>query len=903
MNPSSLTAISQTGFDSNVAALFELQAQRTPDAIAIVDDRSWTYNDLRERMFGYVKGLAKYDLPTESTIAVILPRDGDMVALLLAILWCGYAYVPIDPNDPPERMRRIHKAASCDLIVLGTNLTTLQKSIVNETDLSKLTQLKELILGGKDRTRPQCAPGGKGLAYVMFTSGSTGEPKGVEIEHRQVLHLLYASKEILEFTNTDRFLAIATIAFDISIVEIFMPLLFGGSFLLRDRSLLNDPERLFRDIEKNAVSVVQLGPSSWSVMLDVTCDIPQLRVAITTGEAAAPEIATRLTQIADNAWNLYGPTETTVWVTGHRLTASSQDSTALVSEISAPIGKPFPRCLALVVNEDNTPIPNGEKGELLIGGPGLARGYRSDPVLTQEKFVTLNDEQGRYYRSGDLVSQDENGVIQYFGRIDDQLNIRGVRIEPREIEKSLLTIPEISKAAATWFETPSGTRSLCAAVVWHPEHSIPFEELRESLRHKLPATMLPSKLITLNELPLTANGKVDRNAIRAAITATATSVDKPSYSRSLELTDTEARLTVIWAKILGVDDISLDTHFFNEGGDSLSAIAMLLDVEKAMGAKFNPETIWKAPRLRDFAKLLERERHQPVDLLNTQTVFPVVETGQGAPLFFSNIDRKIDQKGIWRAGCPLYAIVQWAQGRGFIKAQSTQELASAQIKEIRAIQKTGPYRIGGYSLGGLIALEIARQLRKQGDEVELLFLLDPMTPVRYRTETAGKITKSPGFVRPSKADRIHQQIKKIGADPKTEIPQTIRKAIHKLLSRPFWQSLTYHCLDLYGRHPSALTRLLVPRNRWPAFWFMARKLAHAYIAEPYDGRCLAVFHSTDQRHGIWQALLSENAKMTIIESSHLGFFTEPTLQKWIDIFSAEIKNGATQSQPDTDKST
>jgi len=888
--------ISQTGFDSNIAALFDHQAQRIPNTIAIAGDRSWTYNDLRKRMFEYVRGLATYDLPPESTVAVILPRDGDMVAILLAILWCGYAYVPVDPDDPLERAGRIQNAAACKLIVCGVSSPAQRMSFADVENIPQSIQLEELIDVGRGKSKPACASGGKGLAYVMFTSGSTGEPKGVEIEHRQVLHLLYASQEMLEFSQADRFLAIATIAFDISVVEIFLPLITGGSFLLRGRALLNDPKGLFQDIKNYNVSVVQLGPSSWSVILDANSDIPQFRVAITTGEAIAPALAARLAKITKVVWNFYGPTETAVWVTGYRLSAFSQHSVRTAPEISAPIGKPFPRCLTLVVNEANEPVLDGETGELLIGGTGLARGYRDDPVLTQEKFITLNQETTRYYRSGDLVSQDEDGVIQYYGRIDDQLNIRGIRVEPREVEKSLLTIPGIKQAAATWFETTAGNRGLCSAIVWLPGRSIPFENLHETLRQKLPAAMVPSRLIALKELPLTANGKVDRHAVRTAATNAANGKEEPGYAQSLELTDTEARLTMIWAKALGVSNVSLDTHFFTEGGDSLSAVVMMLDVEKAMGAKFDPEILWKAPRLRNFAKLIERARFQPVDLLNKRTVFPIVETGNGAPLFFSNIDHKLGKKGLWKAGCPLYAVVQWAHGRGFVKAKTIQELAAAQIEEIRTIQKTGPYRIGGYSLGGLIALEIAQQLRGQGDNVELLFLLDPMAPVQLRNIAKGKIVKSPGFVRPSLAVRIRQQLKKILVEPRVEIPRTIHKVMQELLRLQFWQSLTYYCLDLYGRHPTSLTRLLVPKNRWPAFWFMARNLAQVYIAEPYDGHSLAVFHERGQRYDIWQSLLAENTKMSVIDSSHLGLFSEPALDKWMDVFSATI-NGSTKPQP------
>lgn len=887
MTVTSVDPLAQTEFDGNMAALFDRHAQKTPDAIAIAGNRSWTYNDLRERMFDYAQGLVTYDLEPETPVAILLPRDGDMVAMLLAILWCGCAYVPIDPDDPPERGARILRAAGCKLIVGEAALLDQLKSSGDAELLPQSTHLNTLISKGRDRLTPECALGDSALAYVLFTSGSSGEPKGVEVEHCQVLHLLDAAQKILGFTHQDQYLAIATIAFDISVVEIFLPLVTGGSFLLRDRAVLNDPKALFRDLTKNNVSVVQLGPSGWSVMLDAGADIPYLRVAITTGEAVAPSLAARLTEIADIVWNLYGPTETTVWVTGHRLGAQPQDSAVVASEISAPIGKPLPRCLALVINEADEPARAGELGELLIGGAGLARGYRGNPELTRKKFTALGNDQTRYYRTGDLVSQDENGIIQYHGRIDDQLNIRGVRIEPREVEKSLLAIPGITQAAATWFDAPTGTKGLCSAVVWLPEQSIPFEQLYDILLQKLPAAMVPSRFLALRDLPLTPNGKVDRNAIRAAATS-APDNNLPGYALSLELTDTEARLTMIWAKALGVSYVPLNTHFFTDGGDSLSAISMMLDVEKVMDAKLDSEMLWKAPRLRDFAKLVERLRSQPAELSNRRTVFPIVETGNGPPLFFSNIDFKLGREGSWNVDCPLYAIVQWAHGRGFVKANSIQELAAAQIEEIRAIQDTGPYRIGGYSLGGLIALEIASQLRNQGDDVEILFLLDPMAPVRFRSAAEDKVVKSPGFIRPPLTGRIRRQLRRIIAEPRSEIPRAKHRVLRALRRLQLWQRLTYCCLDLYGRYPTTLTRMLVPKNRWPAFWFMAQKLARNYVAEPYDGHCLAVFHARDQRYVIWRSLLAEDAEMPIVESSHLGLFSEPAIDKWMAEFSTAI---------------
>lgn len=749
---------------TNIAYLFSLCANRTPGATALIDNSLWSYARLWRRTEEFARGLATLDLPPEAPIAIMMHRGGDLIATMLAVLWSGASYVPIDPDDPPDRAARILKTAGCCLLLGGQDLTLPVIAVLDHPEDLPVLDTLRLARLGKGGTLRDCAPGEARLAYILFTSGSTGEPKGVEVEHRQLAHLLSSAGELMAIGEHDRILAIATIAFDISVFELFLPLVLGASLVLRDRELLHDPAGLAVCLREHAVSVLQLGPSAWRLILDADVTLPRLRVAITTGKAVAPALGRRIAETADAAWNLYGPTEATVWATGFRLRpGTGQDET---SAFAAPIGDPLPGCTVAIVDDAGAPVGDGADGELWIGGNGIARGYRGRPELTAERFVQSPSLTGRWYKTGDIVCRGQDGAIRFRGRNDDQLKIRGVRIEPREVEGAVERLPEVAKAAATWFARPSGIgRGRVVAVVWKPGLAIPFDLLRERLANLLPQVMLPSRFVALDELPLTPSGKIDRSAIRNA--KAVSDVDLPNYGRSLSMSDTEAWLALIWAKALGVPVHSPTANFFVEGGDSPTAISMLLDVERAFEVRLGTETLMNWPTLYQFAQKVERMRHQPNDMRNARTVFPVVSQGIGAPLFFCNIDLRLGSARKSVLDIPLHAVVQWAHGQGFVRAASIQELAAAQVAEIRHTQPKGPYQIGGYSHGGLIAMEIARNLQQSGETVELLFLLDPMAPVRFQRRSDGVIEAAQGYVRPPFQQRLRRSLTKVGASTLT----------------------------------------------------------------------------------------------------------------------------------------
>jgi thioesterase domain-containing protein/acyl carrier protein len=407
--------------------------------------------------------------------------------------------------------------------------------------------------------------------------------------------------------------------------------------------------------------------------------------------------------------------------------------------------------------------------------------------------------------------------------------------------------------------------------------------------------MVPSRFADFDTLPLTRSGKIDRGAIRTAA-QTPPATTQPSYSRSLILTDTQARLAMIWAEALDVGMVELDDNFFEAGGDSLSAVTMLLDVEKLFDVRLSAQDLWNAPTLAAMARLIDRSRAQPDDIANRSAVYPMVKTGSGRPVFFNGAHTRLTQAGVWRLDCPLCGMAQWAHGLGFIKADTIEELAARQLADIRRVQPEGPYRLAGFSLGGLIAFEIAQQLRASGDHVEMLFLLDPMMPVRYALGTVAAVEEAPGYVKRPVAVRVRDHLKAIMRDPRRQIPHVWSRVLGQ---SSIWQRACYRLVDLHGRHPSRMTRALLPRDRWPAFWHAAGRLAQSYVARPYDGPAIAVFHRREERFRLWFDLLNGPARMEVIETSHLGMFVEPALTVWLDLLGASL-DGSLQAPRGTE---
>ena len=1055
----------------NIFSLFARQAERNPDAVAIIGAVAVTYRDLAERASAIAENLVRRGLPDQATVGVLMHRDPQLIATLLGVFKAGFAYVPLDPEDPPERARLMVVGSRCSLVIGNADLLARLKIVLtdnltdnfNDTDSADGSspqhgpELRHPALRGSELRSPEllgaelrgpelrgpeirwpephglelvdvnrigvrsaqaiaapatCAEGGERLAYVLFTSGSTGQPKGIEVEHRSVANLLLAARDLLGFTERDRYLAVSTVGFDISVAELFLPLVTGGSLLLRDRHLLMQPTRMAEEIARHKVTVVQTGPSVWSAILDAVSEFPRVRVAITTGEAVSPATAQRLCDVADHVWNLYGPTETTVWATAHEVskhestsesryeskfestsssayieTLSSHElasmaeklelgSNTVASSVSAPIGTPLSNIDAMVVDESGHRVDNGIHGELWLSGIALARGYCGNPKLTRERFVVV-DSGHRWYRTGDLVAQDDDGVLHYFGRNDDQIKVRGVRIEPMEVESALLSTPGVERAAATWFDTGGESRSLIAAIVRAPGASVNPRDLHDHVAGLLPPAMVPSRFIFVEALPLSPSGKIDRKAIRAEAakrthepnthepnahepnthepnahepnahepnTHTVATADTgpADLSQTISgagaepaMTDTERRMRDIWERTLRISEITREDHFFTIGGDSLVAVAMAMSAEDEFGVSIPIRTLFESPTLRRFAARIDElmlgldatsgpidsnelqgsgRRHGVDDREpNANFVFPLVDDGAGRAVFFNSVDLKMARRGLWNLDCPLYAISHWAQGTGFVRADTVEELAAVHVRGLKSIQPHGPYRIAGFSFGGLLAVEMAQQLHRSGDTVEILFLLDPSEPSwvdavplnRHHAErpyTQAGPTASRSLTSWAKGHLAAAPRSPVAAANyvRTRARQNGRYLYAHILNLggrfSAWQWLNYQLVHLHGRHPGAVSTRLLPHDRWPAFWYASVRLAKSYKVRPYTGKVVTVFSSRGEAFAAWPDLLGERHTSYVIDGHHLDMFSDSAISEWTAVLHDALVSLPTSAQ-------
>jgi len=704
----------------SVLTLFEQHVQQIPHNIAVIDSEgSLSYQHVYIQAHSIAAYLKENGVSNGEPVGVLLPRNKNLLPTLLAIWLTDSAYIPFDSEEPYERL--ITKLAICGC----QHLLTDSLDIENSKQLSKinLISLDEKVISALPFEQQKIPEQAHHLAYFLFTSGSTGTPKAVEVEHGNVLALLKAAQALFKFDSADRYLASSNIAFDISVPELFLPCISGGASVIADRFIMFNAERLHSFIIENKITTMQTGPAVWSALIAEKTAFPRVKTIITTGEAIQLDTAKKLSRYAENVFNLYGPTETTVWVTGQKLSTKLESA----SKMSAPIGQPLLGVEIRIVDEHLKTVIPGQPGELLIGGKFVTRRYTNNEQQNHERFITLNDE--RFYRTGDIVVW--NGeTLHYYGRNDDQMQINGLRIEPSEIENAILKNNKVLAASTTWFQTSETTKTIVAAIVLKENQLLSEDQLLQTLAKQLPSELIPSRTVFLKSIPITINGKVDKKAIRQLF-----DIDETKSEVIVDYADADPhiqKVMVLWAKALKKKNIAPSDRFYDLGGDSLTAVHLMLEAEKMFNCALPKDLLYNNDRLSEFAEKLEHHLNPTNQASNAK--IPLLhsslnEKNSTAPsVFVIGLGLGFAKHKTWSHSCPLYSLMPWQMGKGILTGRSISSLAKNYIETIESIQPTGPYRIFGYSAGGTLAHEIAYQLEQKGAEVEHVFLLDP-TPI------------------------------------------------------------------------------------------------------------------------------------------------------------------------------
>jgi amino acid adenylation domain-containing protein len=589
-----------------VHQLFEEQVRRTPEAIAVTfENQRITYSELNFRAARLANYLRTVGVAPGSLVGVFVERSVEMLVGLLGILKAGGAYVPMDPTYPAARIAFVLEEAKVAVLLSQKRLATLLPP-----SAARVVQLDgewDTILHALDVSESNIPVCSQDLAYVIYTSGSTGKPKGVEIPHRAVVNLLCSMRKKPGIEPTDVLLAVTTLSFDIAALELFLPLCVGAKVVIASREAASDGNQLLGLLNTSAATLLQATPVTFRLLIEAGwSSTPQLKI-LCGGEALPRELANQLLERGDAVWNMYGPTETTIWSSACPVAAGDGRIT---------IGGPIDNTQFHVLDAHQQLAPIGTVGELYIGGDGLARGYYNRPELTAEKFVHRSLGPGleaRLYRTGDMVRRLLDGSLEFLGRLDNQIKLRGFRIELAEIEDALLRHPQIRQAVVSVHEEVPGNKRLVAYLV-SDQQALTVTAIREFLIGKLPDYMLPSAVVQLDEMPVTPNGKIDRTALPTPAATRAT----PTKEFTAPRTTQEVTMAGIWASVLHLERVGITDDLFELGADSLHIFQI--------AARANKEGIRIAPALflkhRTIMNLLTQMDNS--SQLKAEPVMPVI---------------------------------------------------------------------------------------------------------------------------------------------------------------------------------------------------------------------------------------------------------------------------------------
>jgi len=694
---------------------FQCTAESRPDAPAVTQGgMTLTYRQLDHRSNALARHLRGLGIGPEMLVGLLLDRSPDMIVALLGILKAGAAYVPLDPTFPADRLSFMVEDSRPAAVVAQTSLLSKLPSQIRTVCLDR--DAAAIDAESVDSVDLDVEPWTR--AYVIYTSGSTGVPKGVEITHGAVMNLLESFRVRPGLQPNDVVLAHTTLSFDIAVIELWLPLLVGARIVLAPAGRTD--ARAIADLVSNSrVTFLQATPSLWRLLLQAGWRNGGGLTALSGGEPLSRDLADALLATGADAWNVYGPTETTVWSSLWHVSPTGP----------VFIGEPIRDTELLILDDALRPVGGEAIGELCIGGAGLARGYLNAPALTAERFIPhpLAPTTGaRIYRTGDLARRRGESGVECLGRLDNQIKVDGFRIEPAEIEAVLASHPSVRQAIVRAIDRAEGDRRLAAYIDHGSDPAPAADELRSLARAHLPPYMVPSAFVMLNEIPLTPNGKIDRSALPTPTW----DIARVERTRRALRTPLEHRLAGMWHDILGIDDVGADDNFFDVGGRSRLGAQLFARIETELGVRLPLAVLFESPTIAALASAIA-QGGAPAALW--RCLVPIQTRGSGAPLFCihpigGNVlaYRDLAKRLAPRVSC--YGLQAVGLDGTTPPLTSIESMASRYIDEIQTLQPHGPYHLCGFSFGGLVAFEVARQLAKRQESVGLLAMLDTAFP-------------------------------------------------------------------------------------------------------------------------------------------------------------------------------
>ena len=702
-----------------IDAMIDAQIARSGNSPAVCfGDQTLSYAQLGSESLAVTQALWRLGVGPGDLVGLHLQRTPRVLTTLLGVLRSGAAYVPLDPAFPAERLAFMAHDARLSLL-----LTDAPPDITLQwPDDCRCLRLDELNpVSGHEPAQARATPHPGSAAYVLYTSGSSGRPKGVVVPHTAVTNFLVSMREEPGMNAADRLLAITTPSFDIAVLELLLPLTVGARIVLANRAEQTDGEALQALLLRHDVTIMQGTPSTWRLLIDSGWNGSGRLRALVGGEPLSRELASQLLSRCTEVWNMYGPTETTVWSSCGRVEPQGRDRISL--------GRPIANTVILVLDENREICPIGVAGEICIGGDGVALGYLNRPALTAEKFIanphSTDRRAARLYLTGDRGRWRQDGQLEHLGRLDSQVKLRGYRIELGEIESRLLAHPQIQSAVVLASSRGTAEPSLQSWIV--PRGELPdARELREFVRQWLPEFMVPQHFIPVPSLPLLPNGKLDRQALPMPQGDTL-GRDPPVPPR----TPMQRTLWVIWREMLGHSGFGIHDNLFEIGGHSLLAVRMTSRIRDQLQRSCNLALLFRNPTIARLEAALSQTEPLP-----GSTLVPLQTAGPGPELYcLCGIMIYRDLAEALGPDIPVCGVFV-PKEMGFLEKDAPRDVPGPDVRElareyldaIRSRQPRGPYRLLGFSFGGLLAYEVAQQLTAQGETVGFLAVLDCDVP-------------------------------------------------------------------------------------------------------------------------------------------------------------------------------